>query len=66
MPTTNSAYGTGNNDNYCNENSKLNPISKYAIDKVQVEEELLILKMLLAAFSHCFWNVSKDEVRFIS
>ena len=44
MPTTNSAYGTGNKDNYCDENSKLNPISKYAIDKVQVEEELLNLK----------------------
>ena len=43
MPTTNSAYGTGNRDNYC-DNSKLNPISKYAIDKVQVEEELLNLK----------------------
>ena len=26
MPTTNSAYGTGDKDNYCDENSQLNPI----------------------------------------
>jgi nucleoside-diphosphate-sugar epimerase len=41
MPTTNSAYGTGNSDNICDESSKLNPISKYAIDKVEVEQELM-------------------------
>jgi nucleoside-diphosphate-sugar epimerase len=38
MPTTNSAYGTGDENNYCTEESPLNPISKYAIDKVAVEE----------------------------
>ncbi len=36
MPTTNSAYGTGDN---CTEESPLNPISRYAIDKVEVEKE---------------------------
>jgi nucleoside-diphosphate-sugar epimerase len=41
MPTTNSAYGSGDKDNFCNENSPLNPISKYAIDKVAVEKELM-------------------------
>ena len=41
MPTTNSAYGSGDKDNYCDENTKLNPISKYAIDKVQIEKELM-------------------------
>jgi nucleoside-diphosphate-sugar epimerase len=41
MPTTNSAYGSGGNDNFCDENSPLNPISKYAIDKVAVEKELM-------------------------
>ena len=41
MPTTNSAYGTGDSNNYCTEESKLNPISKYAIDKVAVEKELM-------------------------
>ena len=38
MPTTNSAYGTGT---YCTETSPLNPISRYAIDKVEVEKRLM-------------------------
>ena len=38
MPTTNSAYGTGD---YCTEESPLNPISLYAKDKVEVEKQLM-------------------------
>lgn len=38
MPTTNSAYGTGE---YCTETSPLNPISLYAKDKVEVEKKLM-------------------------
>jgi len=41
MPTTNSAYGSGDENNFCTEESPLNPISKYAIDKVLVEKELM-------------------------
>lgn len=48
MPTTNSAYGSGHSlngdstiNNYCDEDSPLNPISKYAIDKVMIENELM-------------------------
>jgi len=41
MPTTNSAYGSGDENNYCDENSPLNPISKYAVDKVEIEQELM-------------------------
>ena len=41
MPTTNSAYGTGDENNFCTENSPLRPISKYAVDKVAVEEKLM-------------------------
>jgi len=41
MPTTNSAYGTGEKDNYCNEDSPLRPISQYAIEKVEIEKELM-------------------------
>jgi nucleoside-diphosphate-sugar epimerase len=41
MPTTNSAYGTGEAGNYCTEESPLKPISLYAIDKVEVEKELM-------------------------
>ena len=41
MPTTNSAYGTGDKDNYCNEESPLRPISNYAIEKVEIEKKLM-------------------------
>jgi nucleoside-diphosphate-sugar epimerase len=38
MPTTNSAYGTGD---LCTEESPLNPLSSYARDKVEVEKVLM-------------------------
>lgn len=41
MPTTNSAYGSGDKNNFCTEESPLNPISKYAIDKVEIEKALM-------------------------
>jgi nucleoside-diphosphate-sugar epimerase len=41
MPTTNSAYGTGDENNYCTEESPLRPISQYAIEKVGIEKELM-------------------------
>ena len=41
MPTTNSAYGSGDKNNFCTEDSTLNPISQYAIDKVAVEKMLM-------------------------
>jgi nucleoside-diphosphate-sugar epimerase len=41
MPTTNSAYGSGDKDNLCTEESELRPISKYAIDKVEIEKRLM-------------------------
>lgn len=41
MPTTNSAYGSGDEDNFCTEESPLNPISSYAIEKVEVEKDLM-------------------------
>ena len=41
MPTTNSAYGSGDENHFCTEESKLNPISQYAIDKVAVEKRLM-------------------------
>lgn len=43
MPTTNSAYGHGDKDNHCDENTPLNPLSLYARDKVLVEESLMEL-----------------------
>lgn len=41
MPTTNSAYGSGDENNFCTEDSPLRPISQYAIEKVAVEKELM-------------------------
>lgn len=41
MPTTNSAYGSGDKDNFCTEESELKPISRYAIDKVEIEKVLM-------------------------
>ena len=41
MPTTNSAYGSGDENNFCTEDSPLKPISLYAREKVAVEEKLM-------------------------
>ncbi|NWB87271.1 NAD-dependent epimerase/dehydratase family protein [Pseudomonas gingeri] len=41
MPTTNSAYGTGDANNFCTEESPLRPISQYAKEKVEVEKLLM-------------------------
>ena len=41
MPTTNSAYGTSAANSCCTEESPLRPISKYAIDKVEIEKKLM-------------------------
>ena len=41
MPTTNSAYGSGDDANFCTEESPLRPISIYAKEKVAVETELM-------------------------
>lgn len=43
MPTTNSAYGSGDSNHFCDENSKLNPISSYAEMKVIAERALMEL-----------------------
>jgi nucleoside-diphosphate-sugar epimerase len=41
MPTTNSAYGTSEKDSICTEESLLRPISQYAREKVEIEENLM-------------------------
>lgn len=40
-PVTNSGYGTKSGDVFCTEDTPLEPISLYGIDKVKAEEELL-------------------------
>lgn len=39
-PNTNSGYGIGSKDSYCDENSPLNPISEYGKMKCAVEEKV--------------------------
>lgn len=41
FPTTNSGYGVGQKDIYCNEKTPLNPISYYAKLKAEIEAHLL-------------------------
>jgi nucleoside-diphosphate-sugar epimerase len=41
MPTTNSAYGSGDSNNECNETSPLKPLSLYARDKVEIEKRIM-------------------------
>ncbi len=41
LPITNSGYGIGQKDQYCTEESPLNPISLYGKDKVEAEEKVL-------------------------
>lgn len=41
MPVSNSAYGSGDDDNFCTEESPLRPISQYAEEKVIVEKRLM-------------------------
>ena len=41
MPTTNSAYGTGSDNNFCDEESELRPITQYAKEKVEIEKVLM-------------------------
>ena len=61
MPTTNSAYGSGDENNFCTEESPLNPISSYAIEKVEVEKKLMeekiqslfVLQQSLACLPEC-------------
>jgi nucleoside-diphosphate-sugar epimerase len=41
MPVTNSGYGIGAKDQYCTEDSPLNPISLYGVTKVKAEQIVL-------------------------
>jgi len=41
MPITNSGYGIGSKNSFCDENSPLNPVSLYGKHKVEIENEAL-------------------------
>lgn len=38
LPTTNSGYGVGSEDKFCDEKSPINPLSHYAITKMEAEK----------------------------
>ena len=41
FPTSNSGYGIGQKNKFCDENSPLNPISLYGRTKAEAEKEIL-------------------------
>ena len=41
MPVSNSGYGVGEKDKFCDEETPLNPISSYGVTKVRAEESVL-------------------------
>jgi nucleoside-diphosphate-sugar epimerase len=43
-PTTNSGYGIGEKNKYCDENSPLNPISLYGVTKATAEKLIMVHK----------------------
>ena len=61
MPTTNSAYGSGDKNNFCDENSPLNPLSEYAIDKVNIEKRLLEFENSISLVGYSVWHVPKNR-----
>ena len=64
MPTTNSAYGSGEEGNFCDEKSPLNPISKYAIDKVAIEKELMKRSNSISFRLATVFGMSFGEISF--
>jgi len=46
--TTNSGYGVGEKNKYCDENSPLNPVSLYGKTKVEAEKEVMKFKNTVA------------------
>lgn len=44
FPTTNSGYGIGEKNKYCDENTPLNPISVYGTTKSLAEKEVMLFK----------------------
>ena len=58
--TSNSGYGIGKKDKFCDENSPLKPISLYGITKVEAEKIVMKSKnvLLAAAFSGLLLGVS--------
>lgn len=48
FPTTNSGYGIGQKNQFCDENTPLNPISLYGMLKVKIEDQILKSKRAIS------------------
>ena len=63
-PTSNSGYGVGEKNKYCDENSPLNPISLYGRTKADAEKEILKHKISIWFRLAQFWIFLQNEIRF--
>ena len=63
VPTTNSGYGIGKKDKFCDENSPLNPISLYGQTKVAAEKIIMERENSISFRLATVFGVSKDRMR---
>ena len=61
-PTTNSGYGVGKKNEFCDEKTALNPISLYGVTKVEAEKVVLNTEKLnQLSIGYCFWIFLQNE-----
>ena len=63
MPVSNSGYGIGQKDKFCDENSPLNPISLYGRTKVAAEKIIMDRENSISFRLATVFGVSKDRMR---
>ena len=63
MPVSNSGYGIGKKDKFCDENSPLNPISLYGQTKVAAEKIIMERENSISFRLATVFGVSKDRMR---
>jgi nucleoside-diphosphate-sugar epimerase len=63
MPVSNSGYGIGEKDTFCDENSALNPISLYGKTKVESEKIIMERENSISFRLATVFGVSKERMR---
>jgi nucleoside-diphosphate-sugar epimerase len=63
MPVSNSGYGIGEKDTFCDENSPLNPISLYGKTKVESEKIIMERENSISFRLATVFGVSKERMR---
>ena len=63
MPVSNSGYGIGKKDKFCDENSPLNPISLYGRTKVAAEKIIMERENSISFRLATVFGVSKERMR---